>query len=321
MPNRIYLILFMVAIFTCITVTAIAGEVTYYYDDAGRLTRAVNGSVAAIYQYDEVGNILSVTTGTINPAPPVLSNINPGVIFLGATMQVVITGQNLLTTETITADNPLLVVRTLSVSDASIKLSIDAPSDGQTGGVNLTVTTLFGSADISLTLVSLSVSPQYLTLLPGSVGSITASISPIVGGDTSITVNSSNPTVASAPSIVVIPLTGSITFNVNALLEGSAALTLAGSKKPNASVFVSQPFALQPGESATAATKPVSIYLKPSTVVDAMSVSLPVSVLLQPSPPIDATPISPPVSVFIGQSTVLDGTTASQQISVIINSP
>ena len=299
MPRRCNLLLISVAIFSCFSYIAIAGEVTYYYDDIGRLTRVANGADAASYQYDEVGNLLSITTGTINLLPPVLSNINPCVIFPASTMQFIITGQNLLTTETITTDNPLITVRTLSVTDTAINLSIDAPSAGQSGGVNLTVATLYGSANIGITFVSLSLSSQYLALSPGSAGSMTASISPIVGKDTSITVSSSNPKVASMPSIIVIPPSGSVTFNVNALQEGIAALTFEGLNSPKMAIFVSQPFALLPGESSTATAKPVSVYLMPSAVLNVTPVSLPVSIYIEQSAAVNATSVSQPFSVQI----------------------
>jgi YD repeat-containing protein len=321
MTRRVILLLIAWAFALAPSHSAYADEIRYFYDDAGRLTRAVSGTDAAVYQYDEVGNLLSITRGVISPNPPVLSSITPDVLFVDSTIYVVIAGKNLLTTTSITSDNASLTSKTLSVTDTEIRLVITTSADALTGGTNVAVSTSFGSANIGITKTKLTFSPNYLVLALGANGSVSATISPIVGKDISITLSTGDATIATTPPVVIIPAAGTATFNVSALQEGTSVISSYGITMTNVSIFVTQPFVLLPGESVTPTAKPVSVYIMPSTAVNVTPASLPVSVYIKPSPFIDVTPVSLPVSVFIQPSTAVDVITVSQPVSTQISPP
>ncbi|PYV40041.1 MAG: hypothetical protein DMG09_07690, partial [Acidobacteria bacterium] len=58
-------ILFSTALLFAITASAQSTPIRYFYDDLGRLTKVVdqNGNFA-VYSYDAVGNLLSITRST-----------------------------------------------------------------------------------------------------------------------------------------------------------------------------------------------------------------------------------------------------------------
>ncbi len=317
--QKTFVALFPIFFLLFIVTSSISNTAQYIYDDLGRLSRVVdeNGGYAA-YEYDAVGNLISISNGTTQEAPPLLQSINPDIFFIDSTTSVVITGQNLLTTREITSDNPALIIRTFSVNDTSLKIEISVPTDALTGGANITVKTVYGSATIGITLLKLTFSPGQLALTPGSSGTITASVSSVIAKDMTFTINNDSPAVVSAPQSVTISSSGTATFNITALAEGVAILNSAGSKIVSSTIYVTQPFALEPGESVTSSTRPVSVYIKPPTSVDATTASLPVSVFIQPSYTVDATTASLPVSVFIQPSYTVDATTASLPVSVFI---
>ena len=92
----------------------------YFYDDLGRLARVVQGTTGVIYNYDELGNLISTTSATTSGGSPVLTAINPNVLFVGSRMLVTITGQNLLTTETVTANGGHIYITDVVVTDTRI---------------------------------------------------------------------------------------------------------------------------------------------------------------------------------------------------------
>jgi hypothetical protein len=98
-------LIFLIFISIFIPSFAIADAVSYFYDDAGRLARALRGTEGLIYQYDAVGNLLSIGKGTVGTGVPVLNSIAPDVLFIGSTTPVTINGQNLFTTKNVTSDN------------------------------------------------------------------------------------------------------------------------------------------------------------------------------------------------------------------------
>lgn len=299
-----------------ITAPSYANPVQYIYDDLGRLSRVVdeNGGYAA-YEYDAVGNLISISNGTALAVSPVLQSINPDVFFIETSTlktSVVITGQNLFTTQDITADNPALILKTLSVTDTSANIEITVPSDALPGVVHITVKTVYGSATIGITLYKLTFSPSQLVLTPGTSEIITATISPATGMDMTIPISNDNPAVASTPQSVTIPSIGTTNFNITALAEGVAILSSFSSIIVNAAIYVTQPFTPEPGESITSNAKLVSVSILPSKTVDMTPVSLPISVYIQPSTAVDVTPVTPPVSVYIEQSSIVDVTTVSQ---------
>lgn len=317
-PAVIFVLLYT---FILIPSFSYADEAHYFYDNAGRLVRVLKGSEGLVYQYDKVGNLLSITKGTVGTGAPVLQSINPDVLFIGSTTLVTIKGQNLFTTKSITCDNTSVIIRVLNVTDTEIKTEITVSPDAIPGTtVNITVTTLYGSASIQATLTSskLTFSPGQLALAPGSSGGITASIFPSIGKSLTITLNNSNPSVASVPQFVTIPSNGTASFTVNAIKEGIAVID---SGSPTTVVFVTKAFSPLPGEEVVTKAGPISVYIATPSPANTTTSSLPVSVYIETPLSANTTTSSLPVSVYIETPTSSNTTTSSLPVSVYIEQP
>jgi len=297
-----------------------ADAVNYFYDDAGRLVRVLKGTEGLIYQYDAVGNLLSISKGTVGTGSPVFNSIIPDVLFIGSTTLTTINGQNLFTTKEVKPDpdNPSVIIKVVNVTDTEIRTEITVLPDALPGTVSIKVTTLYGSASIpaTLTLSKLTFRPGQLPLAPGSSGGITASIFPSIGRDLTITLNNSDPSVASAPQSVIIPSNGTTTFTVNALNEGVAIID---SGSPTTVVFVNI-FSVEPGESITNKAGPVSVYIQTPSSANTTTSSLPVSVYIETSASENTTTSSLPLSVYIEQP-LGDSTVVSLPVSTQISPP
>lgn len=292
--------------------SSFSDAVNYFYDDSGRLTRAVKSTEGLIYQYDEVGNLLSISRETTSASPPVLQAVNPDVLFIGSTNTVLITGLNLITTKEIKSSNSFLKIKVLSVTDRSIKAEIEVSSSASLGTATLTVTTIYGSANISATLSSskLTFEPGQITLMPGSSGFITASIFPSIGRDVTIAISNSNPASVSVPQLLTIPSQGFATFMVNGINTGSAIIR-AGSS--STFVLVKNPETI---ENFISSTRPVSVYVE-SPLGSSITTALPVSVYVE-QPMGNSTTAALPVSVYIDQP-MGNSTVVSMPVSAMIS--
>lgn len=323
-----FLLLFLFASF------AFGDEVTYFYDDAGRLVRAVKGSDGVSYEYDQVGNLLSINRGITSQNPPTLQSIIPDMLFVGFTTPVSITGQNLFTTKTITSSNSSLSFKNISATDTSVKAEITVSPNASPGPASITITTLYGSATITVTLSSsgLSFDPPRLTLKPASTGVITASVIPSVGRDLTIVLRSSDRSIVSTPASLAIPSSGTASFTVDALKAGLANIN---SGTPNTVVLVTTEsggpaqgeqvissdgpvsvYIYPPRGDAAVASQLVSVYFEVPPIPNATAVSL-VSISIEPAAGV-ATAASLPVSAYIDQPGG-DATVVSQPVSVKIN--
>lgn len=287
-PRLLICILFVFLAVLLLPAPAVhADEVLYLYDDAGRLTRVLKGNEAMTYLYDEVGNLLSITRGTVSPVPPVLQSLAPDVFFRGVDIQAVLTGQHLLTTRDVTSGNPALRVRTLSVADTQIKLSVTVDQNASPGSVPLTVTTLYGSATVeaTITLSVVTLSPDRLSLTAGNSAVITAVISPPIGKDVPLQIINSNPSVASAPQTTVLPSGGNAALTISPLTEGTTTIAVGDAQ---ANIFV---------------------------LGSVMATSLPVTVFQPAEPTGSGTQLSPPVSIVIqgGETFILSPAVSIQR--------
>lgn len=300
---------------------ASADTADYFYDDLGRLSRVVKGTSGVIYKYDELGNLLSVTSATTTAGAPTLTGINPNVLFVGSKMLVAITGQNLLTTDRVTANGGLIAISNIAVTDTQITAEM-APISA--GSETITVTTRSGgTATINVTLSSstLALSPGQLAIAPGMSGTLTAAISPPLASPLTVNLNSSAPLTATVPQSVTIPAGGTATFSVNGLQAGVATID-AGD--PRAVVFVTSSFTGDvsglttgnisvyidaPAGSSPAAATPVSVYLD-APAGTSPSVAAPVSVYMDAAAGTSPSMTSP-VSVYIdapaGESPTVSG--------------
>jgi YD repeat-containing protein len=290
---------------------ALGDSATYYYDDLGRLARVVKGTQGTIYRYDELGNLLSVSSATTVGAPPVISTINPNVLFVGSTLYVRILGQNLLATESVTTDNPALTISNIYVTDTEIIAEMTA---GSAGSAAMTVTTAFGSADIGVTLTDskLTLSPGQLAIVPSASGTLSASIGPPLAFPLTINLVSSNAAVANVPQTATIPAGGSTDITVNGLLEGVTAISAGETRSV---VFVSPPFA---GDVSGLAGGRVSVYIEDTANDLATGQATPVSVIVDSPVTALSTGTSAPVSVVVEAPAFSQSTSTSTSVSVYL---
>jgi hypothetical protein len=284
---------------------------TYYYDDLGRLSRVVKGTQGTIYRYDELGNLLSVSSATTVGAPPVISTINPNVLFVGSTLYVRIVGQNLLTTESVIADNPALNIRNISATDTEISAEMTASAGGS---ATITVTNAYGSTTIgvSLTGSKLTLSPGQLAIVPNTSGILSASIDPPLAVPLTINLVSSNAAVASVPQTATIPAGSSAEITVNGLLEGATAISAGETRSV---VFVSPPFA---GDVSGLAGGRVSVYIEDTANEPATGQANPVSVNVDSPVTALSTGTSAPVSVVVEAPAFSQSTSTSTSVSVYL---
>ncbi|MEW6215702.1 MAG: IPT/TIG domain-containing protein, partial [Nitrospirota bacterium] len=140
--------------------------VTYLYDDIGQLKKVVdeNGNVAT-YNYDALGNLLSITRSTGGIQAPEIIDISPSTAAVGSSITVTINGNNFLGAA-VTTNTPEITVSDVSASETTIKANFGISFMAPTGVVAVTVTTPFGSASTTLTLVPTP--PTITSIIPNS---------------------------------------------------------------------------------------------------------------------------------------------------------
>ncbi len=305
---------FFISVLVCVTTPSLSSgdSAQYFYDDNGRLTRVVKGTAGVIYSYDETGNLVSVINDTTSASSPTITNIIPNVFFTGSTMLVTITGQNLLTTDSITANGGLVAIeKIVSVTDTQITAEVTALSAG-TDTIKVTTrngTPNYATVGVTLSSSKLTFSPGQLAIAPGTNGIITASISPPLSAPLTITLASSSPSVASVSQTVVIPVGGTANISVTALNNGVASISTGDTRTV---VFVTSPFS---GDVSGFSAKSISVYIDaPSGTWPASA--LPISVYVDaPQGTSPATAL--PVSVYV-DAPPADSPTVASGISVKI---
>lgn len=331
--------------------TAASTQIHYYYDTLGQLSRVVGDTVGNIYQYDEVGNLLTVATSNTSVAPPVIDSVIPNVLLVGNEQLVKISGRNLLSTNSVTSGSPGLVVGQYTLSDTELQVHLSATS---AGAATLRISTVYGTVDISLTCLdsTLRILPGQLALLPGQTGAMTVEMIPAPNETITFNIINNNVSMVEAPGTVTISTDGTGSFPVKGLAHGSSHLTVAG---VNAVVFVADIFNseikrfksnsvsvyvdkglgatslvaspisiyLDPlyFDGKTAVSKPVSVFIDTSTTAPSTLASKPVSVFIEASTTPQSSLASSPVSVFIETSATWPGTLASRPLSIFVNPP
>lgn len=216
---------------------AVADEVKYFYDDAGRLIKVIKGTEGFIYSYDEVGNLLSISSSTISADLPVLHDISPDILFSGSTASVTIIGQNLFTTKEVSSDNPSLSIKILHITDTEISTEIEGSTGALLGEANIIVSTLYGSASIPIDILRLTLSPYTAYILAGETEEITISLTP--ARSMALNILNNNPDIITAPQSIQIPVSGSASFTVQALAVGTGILEI---EKFLSTIFVTPSF-------------------------------------------------------------------------------
>lgn len=294
-------ILFLLFIPFLLISSAIADEVNYFYDDAGRLVKVLKGTERLFYQYDEVGNLISISTESSTPgtSPPVLQGINPDIFLIGTTQNVTITGQNLLTTSSITSGNPNITIKNIAAIDTKIQATISIASSASLGQANITVTTSYGSANITISLHEAIIIPVALSLFSASTATLKVSLNPPATRNVKISIKNKTVDIISTQNSVTVPAGGQTDLTVKALKDGTGTIQIGSAE---ATVLVI-------GGDGVINANPVSVSI--GAVPDGSVLSSnPVSVAWPAS--VDSL-VSMPVSVE--WPTVSAGTAVSRQIS------
>lgn len=229
---------FIFALFCLILISsAFAAEVNYSYDDLGRLIKIERGLERTLYQYDDAGNVISITKEICasQPLPPVLQGIEPDIFLIGNNYNVSITGQNLLTTSSVTSDNPNIIIKNVIPTDTKIFATISISSGASHGAADITVTTSYGTASMSINLYKVVIDPKTMLLFLGRTQSISVSLTPPAPEDLGVSIFNNNPDIINAPLSLVIPAGRSAAFTVNALKAGTGRLNIGNEM---ATVFV-----------------------------------------------------------------------------------
>ncbi len=293
---------------------SISDSVDYLYDDNGRLIKVSNNltNTRLLYHYDKVGNLLSiykeenVIPGT---SAPVLQSIDPDIFLIGENYNVVITGQNLLTTNSITSNNSDISIKLIASIDTKITAVLSVVGTALPGQANITVTTSYGSASININLYGVSITPNEISLFPGSTATMSVSLTPSAPEDVEVKINNNNPDIIETPPSATILAGGSADFTVNALKGGTGTINIGNAE---ATVYVIGGDESERGAVIESAPVSISIGIVPSnTLINSQSVSVSMS-----SIPSNTLINSSPVSVQWLE--IANGITVSQQVSVDI---
>jgi YD repeat-containing protein len=129
----------------------LSDQASFFYDALGRLVAVVDSQGnTAIYTYDKVGNLLSITRGTVTA--PVIAGTNPDAVEAGVSTPVTISGSGLQFTTSVTSSHPEIQIHTQIPSDTSILTTIVLPNPTVFGPTTITVNALGGTASVGLTV-------------------------------------------------------------------------------------------------------------------------------------------------------------------------
>ncbi len=355
------IVFFLMASFCSHVFSANATTTDYLYDNLGRLIRTMNGGAVTFYDYDEVGNLLSVNNSSVTGAP-VITGLSPSMLLLGNRTTLTITGQNLgAVNQFITSNGKLTVGRMRQVDNA---LLVDVTGNS-TGSDTLQAISSFGKSTlqpVSVVRSTVVVMPGLFTMEPNSTGSVMVSLNPPLAVTTTVGLSSSNPAIVTIPSTVTIPPGATVHVPINALNAGTAYLPPPASTNLSAKIIVadvvktandsvSLPISFSYASptlsmiSTTASTPPVSIsFVSPPLSTVPTTAATPVSLLISslssqlqglktsrpvsisfaysPQPSVPTTASTPPVSVlFSSLSPQLQGLKTSRPVSISFVSP
>jgi YD repeat-containing protein len=146
-----------------------ADTAQYFYDGLGRLSVVIDGQGnIATYNYDAVGNLLSITRGPV--AAPAIVSISPNTIDAGAPVGVTITGSGFALASLASA-TPDLVFSNLVISDTAITVTVTVSNPTTFGPVSVNVVTPGGTASTTLTVTQPAPTIVQVSPISGRVGS------------------------------------------------------------------------------------------------------------------------------------------------------
>lgn len=132
-------------------ITISADQAQFVYDELGRLLGVVDGQGnVATYEYDQVGNLLSISHDSVTT--PVIATSTTGSADLGTTTTLVLTGTGLWPA-TVTVSNGDILATVNVGTPNSLTILLTIPNVTTLGMVTLTVTTLGGVATTTIGIV------------------------------------------------------------------------------------------------------------------------------------------------------------------------
>jgi hypothetical protein len=291
--------LIIISILLMLPASVLSDTAEYLYDDVGRLVRVINGNERALYRYDEVGNLLGIgqENSVTQASPPVIQNLNPDIFIIGSTHYVTISGQNLLSTSSVTSNDPNITIKNVIAIDTQIQAVFTISGNASPGQATITVTTSYGSANTGINMYSVNLLPEALSVFPTGTASMSASLTPAASRDYHIAVINKNSNIINVPAFINIPSGGNGSITVKGLREGTGVIQMGNAES---TIFVvnnelyAKPVSVSigaiPGDT-TAAASPVSVaigtvnsYLATSS--KNVSVAWPFSVSSLPSIPV-----------------------------------
>jgi YD repeat-containing protein len=220
---------------------ASADQAQYIYDDLGRLSQVIDGQGnVATYNYDAVGNLLSITRNTGGVGAPTITGLTPNTGNAGASVNVSLTGTN-LTGAALGTDNPGILVRNVVTTPTSIAATFQISFAASTGATAVMVTTTTGSATTSF---SVNASAPIVSTLSPTAGPVTRLVTITGNGFSStaalnqIRFNGILATTLSATATVLttqVPsgaTTGPVTVTVGGLASNGVTFTVANAGPP-----------------------------------------------------------------------------------------
>jgi YD repeat-containing protein len=146
-----------------------ADQALYFYDVLGRLRVVVDGQGnTATYNYDAVGNLLSITRSGA-AAPPVITAVVPSTIDAGRATSVTISGTG-FQFALVTTANTEIQISNLTRSDTTVTVTFTVPNPTAFGPTSLTITGVGGATSTTLTVRQPTPTISQLTPDGGVVG-------------------------------------------------------------------------------------------------------------------------------------------------------
>lgn len=220
---------------------AAADQAQYIYDDLGRLAKVIDGQGnVATYNYDAVGNLLSITRNTGGVGAPTITAFTPNTGNAGASVIVSITGTN-LTGASLATNNPGILVRNVLTTPTSLTATFQIAFTASAGAATVTVTTTTGSATTSF---SVNASAPVVSTLSPTSGPVTRLVTITGNGFSStaalnqIRFNGILATTLSATATLLttqVPsgaTTGPVTVTVGGLASNGMTFTVANAGSP-----------------------------------------------------------------------------------------
>ena len=221
-------------------VQSVAGQARYIYDDSGRLITVIDDSSNnATYEYEEVGNLLSITGNTATQVPQITS-ITPSLATQGDVLIVTITGDNLSGAE-IETNNPGIRISNISSSKASITATFSISYQAVIGVSTVIVKTPAGSVSTDFTV---NPAPPLITGLSPVSGPVSRLVTITGTGFSAVpseNIVSFNGTIAeiitatSTSILTTVPFgatSGLVTVTVNGLTSNGVNFTVLSSQSP-----------------------------------------------------------------------------------------